>query len=147
MFLVFVVPRKIDYRPDFLQEDVKTSPSNDLRGPYLENVNWKFACRIRNVLPGKNSTLFEFYYNGNLRLQSKDNVGEIEESNEHDHTKQVKWIFTTSFNRSDNAGKMKCRVKWKAGQYKSGLDSIPTEKVQVKCKYPCWEKSFCEIYL
>ena len=142
MFLVFVVPPKIDYRPDFLQEHVKTSPSDDLWGPYLENKTWKFTCRIRNVLPGKESTLFEFYYNDNLRLQSKDKVGQVEETEERDHTKQVKWRFTTSFNRSDNGGKMKCRVNWKAGQYKSGLDSIPIENVQVRCKYPCWERMF-----
>ena len=143
MFVVFLVPPKSDYRPEFKRGDVKTSTSDDLKGPYMEHVNWNFTCCIRNVLPGKGSTLFEFYYNGNLRLQSKDNVGQVEESSEHDHTKQVKWIFTSSFNRSDNAGKMKCHVNWKAGRHKSGLESIPTDNVEVRCKYPHLERKIC----
>ena len=143
MFLAFPVPPESDYKPNFVQGDLNIGSSNYLAGPYLENVEMTFSCRIREVSPGKESTLFEFYYNGNLRLQSKDNVGQVEESNERDHTKQVRWMFTTSFNRSDNGGKMKCRVNWKAGQYnRSGLESIPTENVQVICKYPCWARMY-----
>ena len=89
------------------------------------------------MLPGKESTLFEFYYDGNLMLQSKDNVGRVVESDEPDHTNHVTWIFTTSFNKSDNGGKMLCCVNWKEGQYnREDLKSIPTENVQVVCKYP-----------
>ena len=133
-FCCILVPPKSDHRPDFKQGPVKTSPSSDLKGPYLENANWEFTCEIRHVLPGKNNTSFEFYYNGNLRLQSKG-VGQLVETDEDDHTKHVKWIFTTSFTRSDNGGNMLCQVMWKAGQYnKQHLKSALAKNVQITCK-------------
>ena len=133
----FLVPPESGYKPDFIQGNLKTGSSNYLAGPYLENLEQEFSCHIHKVLPGKESTLFEFYYDGNLRLQSKDNVGRVVESDEPNHTKHVKWIFTTSFNKSDNGGKMLCCVNWKEGQYnREDLKSIPTENVQVVCKYP-----------
>ena len=134
MFVVFLVPPKSDYKPDFKHGYVKASPSGDLKGPYLENVNWEFTCHIRNVLPGKDNTLFEFYYNGKLRLQSKG-VGDIVETDEHDHTKHVKWTFTTSFNRSDNGGNMWCHVRWEVGQYtRKNLKSTPANNVHITYK-------------
>ena len=131
----FSVPPKTDYRPEFIRGDLKLSSSKDLARPYVENVNEKFTCHIQKVLPGIDSTLFEFYYDGNLRLQSKDGVGQVVENDEPDHTKHIRWEFATFFNRSDNGGKMKCHVNWTAGQYKRpDLSSILSEKVQVKCK-------------
>ena len=134
-FVAFLVPPKTDYTPEFIRGYLKLSSLKNLSGPYLENVNEKFTCHIKKVLPGNDSTLFQFYYDGNLRLQSKDGIGQVLESDEPDHTKHVTWEFATFFNRSDNGGKMKCHVNWTAGQYKRpGLKSIPTEKVQVICK-------------
>ena len=129
--VAYLAPPKTDYKPELM----RTDPSKDLVGPYHENINEHFTCCIRKVLPGKSSTSFKFYYDGKLRLQSKGGVGEVVERTESDGTKLVEWKFTTSFNRSDNGGNMRCHVIWKAGPYnRPGLKSINTENVQVKCK-------------
>ena len=144
MSVAFPVPPESDDKPDFIRGNSKTGSSNYLAGPYLENAEQKFSCHIHKVLPGKESTSFEFYYGENLRLKSKDNVGRVVESDEQDHTKHVKWIFTTAFNKSDHGGKMLCHVHFKAGQNNIQLlKSIPTENVQVICKYPMiWSRTF-----
>ena len=137
MFDVILVPPESDYKPYLIRGHRYIGSLNYLTGPYLENVKRKFSCHIHKVLPGTESTLFEFYYDGNLKFQSKDKVGQVVENDESDHTKHVKWIFTTSFNKRDNGGNMTCHVSWKAGQYHMpDLLSISTENVQVVCKYP-----------
>ena len=114
----------------------------NLAGPYLENVNENFTCYIRNILPGKDSTSFMFYYNDNVRLQS-DEIGDVVEGNQDDGTMFVEWRFTTSFNRSYNAGKFSCHVNWKAGQFnKSGLKSKMTKNVKVICKCPSIQSKY-----
>ena len=135
--LFLVVPPKSDNNPYLVRGHREIRPLKDLAGPYQENVNRKFSCHIRQVLPGKDSTSFEFYYNGKLRLHSKEGVGKVVESDERDDTKHVTWIFTTSFNRSDNGGNMRCHVNWQEGQYyRRGLKSITTGNVKVRCKCP-----------
>ena len=135
LYAVFLVPPEADYQPGFVRGDLRTNPRRKLAGPYLQHVNEDFTCYIIHVLPGKDSTLFSFYYNGKLRMRS-DRVGEVVEVNELDHTKHVIWIFSTSFNKSDNGGNMRCIVSWEAGQYsRRGLQSELTENVQVMCKY------------
>ena len=94
--VVFLVPPNADYVPNFTRVNPRTSQQKDLTGPYLENNIEDFTCYIRNVLPGKDSSSLTFYYNGKLRLQSK-NVGTVLESNESDGTKSVAWWFNTSF--------------------------------------------------
>ena len=126
-----------DTEPSLTRRKSKTVPQQDLAGPYLENVNVDFMCYIRNILPGKDSTSFMFYYNGKLRLQSANDTEEVLEGNQGDGTKFVEWKFTTTFNRSDNGGKFDCTVKWKAGPHsKSGLKSKVTENTTVICKCP-----------
>ena len=133
--LLFLVPLKAGRGPCFVRGDLRTIPLKDLAGPYLEYMNENFTCDMRHVLPGKDNTLFEFYYNGKLRLQS-NKVGEIIEVGEKDQTKHVVWIFSTSFKRSDNGGKMRCIMNWEAGQYsRTRLMSELTENVEVTCKY------------
>ena len=133
---VFIVPPKTDYDPHLTRGDPRVWPPKDLAGPYLQNVNEGFTCYIRNVLPGKNSTSFMFYYDNKLRLQSKARAGEVVESDDSDGTKFVEWKFTISFNRSDNGGKMRCIVNWKTGQYsRTGLKTRLTENIQIVCKY------------
>ena len=46
----------------------------------------------------------------------------------------MEWKFTTSFNRSDNGGDMRCHVNWPELLYTSGLQSTSLENVQVRCK-------------
>ena len=102
----------------------------------MENVNTDFTCLIRYVVPGKDSTSFMFYYDNTLKLQSDNGTGEVAESYDHDGTNIVQWKFTTSFNRSNNGGKMQCIVNWKAGQYvRSGLKGRLTEHITLICKY------------
>ena len=135
LYTVFLVPPESNYKLGFRRGYLRTNPPKDLTGPYLEHVNEDFTCDIRNVLPGKDSTLFRLYYDGNLRLKS-DSVGEIEEVGEPDNTKHVVWTFSTSFNKSDSGGKMRCNANWGAGQYsRRGLKSELTENVHVTCKY------------
>ena len=136
LYVIFLVPPEANYKPDFTRGDLRTNPPKDLAGPYLEHVNEDFTCDIRNVLPGKDSTVFKFYYDSSSRLRS-NNIEQVEEISQLDQTKHVVWTFSTSFHRSDNGGKMRCIVNWKAGQYnKIGLRSDLTENVQVTCKYP-----------
>ena len=112
-------------------------PRKDLGGPYLENLSEDFVCSIRNVLPGKESTLFKFYYNSKVRFQSENATGKVVEKDEADGTKYLEWKFTTSFNRSDNGGVLRCGVDWKTGQYEMiGLKSKLTVHAEVICKYP-----------
>ena len=146
-----VVPPKSGSKPYLIRGHREIHPLKDLAGPYREDVNYKFSCHVRKVLPGKDSTSFEFYYNGRLRLQSKEEVGKVVESDERDGTKRVTWKFTTSFNRSDNRGSMRCHVNWQGGLYtRRGLKSS-TENVKVRCKCQmiysrtfiiktCWER-------
>ena len=130
-----IVPPKPDVEPSLQRENPKTLPQEALAGPYLENLNEDFICSIKNVLPGKKSTSFKFYQNSKLRLQSKNGTGEVAEKDEGDGTKYVEWKFTTSFNRSDNRGTLRCSVDWKAGQYEViGLKSKLTEHTNIACK-------------
>ena len=112
-------------------------PQQDLVGPYLENANEDFTCVIRKIQPGNESTLFMFYYDGKLRLQSANGTGVVLEDNQDECTKLVEWRFTTMFYRSDNGGKFRCDVNWKAGPYsKTGLSSKVAESATVICKCP-----------
>ena len=111
-------------------------PQEDLAGPYFENVDENFTCYITHVSPGKNSTSFKFYFNSEIRLQSKSGTGEVVEQDESDGTKYVEWKFTIMFDRGDNGGTFMCTVDWKAGHYEElGLQSKLTVNVNVKCKY------------
>ena len=145
LYVVFLVPPKADNPPDFIRGDLRKNPQRDLSGPYLQHVNEDFTCHIRGVLPGKDNTLFALYYDGKTRTGS-DRVGEVVETDEFEHTKHVVWTFSTSFNRSDNGGNMRCIVSWEVGQYsRRGLKSELTENVQVICKYPMIHSSSCAI--
>ena len=125
---------------------MRTSPKEDLTGPYLENEEENFTCYIRNVLPGKNNTSFSFYYNGKLILQSNNGTGEVVEKDEGDGTKFVEWRFTTLFKRRDNDGNFWCTLDWKAGSYeKLGLRSNLAEHTKVICKYSIICGSTCNI--
>ena len=80
------------------------------------------------------SILFKFYYDGELRLQTKDGAGEVLDSKLSDGTKFVEWKFTTSFNRSDNGDYMRCHVNWIELLSRPDLKSTNTKNVQVICK-------------
>ena len=132
--VVFSVPPKSDAKPILMR---RTFPQEDLTGPYLENVDENFTCYIRNVLPGKDSTSFSFYYNYKLRLQSNNGTGEVVEKDEGDGTKYVEWKFTTKFDRGDNGGNFRCTVDWQAGSFEElGIRSDLTEHTKVICKCP-----------
>ena len=138
-FVVITVLPANDNEPNLRHRNSKTMQQQNLVGPFLENVNEDFACIIRNILPGNESTSFMFHFNGKLRLQSANDTGEVLQSNQADGTKLVEWKFTSMFHRSDNGGKCRCYVNWKAGLYsKSGLKSKVTENVAVTCKYSKW---------
>ena len=127
-----LVPPEAVFEPSLTRGNPKTMPH--LAGSYLENTNEDFTCSIRNVLPGKDSTSFEFYYGSKLRLQSKNGAGEIVEKDEGDGTKSVEWKFTTFLNRNDNGGNCRCSVDWKAGQYEEmGLRSKLVDHLNVTC--------------
>ena len=131
-----LVPPKTDFIPSLTLQNPERLSQN-LAGPYLEDVNEDFTCYIRNVLPGKDSTSFKFYYDSKLRLQSKNGIGKVVENDESDGTKYVEWKFTNLFDRSDNGGTFRCDVDWKAGQYQvMGLRSKLIEYVNVTCKCP-----------
>ena len=133
--VVVVVSPKADFKPSLTRGNLNSFPQEDLTGPYFENVDENFTCYITNVLPGKNSTSFKFYFNSKIRLQSKTGTGEVVEKDESDGTKYVEWKFTTMFDRSDNGGNFRCTVDWKAGQYEElGLQTKLTVPVNVKCK-------------
>ena len=134
--VIIVLPAN-ETKPSLTHRNSKVMPQQDLVGPYLENVTADFTCVIRNILPGKESTLFMFYYNGKFRLQSANGTGEVLEGNPGDGTKFVEWKFNTMFHRRDNGGNFWCHVNWKAGPYrKSGLKSKVTENATVICKCP-----------
>ena len=135
-FVVIIVLPANDNELTLTHRNSKTMLQQDLVGPYLENVNEDFTCIIRNILPGKESTSFMFYYNDKLRLQSANGTGEVLQSNQADGTKLVEWKFPSMFHRSDNGGKFRCHVIWKAGLYSNtDLKSKVTENVTVICKY------------
>ena len=145
-YVIIIVPPEADFQPGLMRGNFRNIPPANLAGPYLENEDEDFTCYIRNVLPGKNSTSFKFYYDGKLRLQSKKGAGEVVETNESDHTKRVEWKFKTLFNRNDNGGNFRCEVDWKAGQYEvMGLRSKLTEHVNVICKFSTVYKYFSNI--
>ena len=132
---MILVPPKTE--PDLFRGNSRPLPQADLAGPFLENVTEYFFCYVSNVLPGKNSTSFKFYFDGKLRHQSKDGVGEVVEKDEGDGTKSVEWKLNTFLSRSDNGGNFRCEVDWKAGQYEiMGLSSKQTEQVNVTCECP-----------
>ena len=135
MCVAFLVPPKADHAPSLTRGNPQKMLEEQLAGPYLENVSENFTCSIQNIVPGKDSTSFLFYFGDNLRLQSETGTGKVVEVNHGDGNKSVEWRFSTLFKRSDNSGQFWCSVNWKAGQYsRIGLKSKVTDNTKVTCK-------------